>query len=116
MPKYNPERDKAWRTAHPANRLRRTAQSRARKLGIKFNLRVEDIVIPKRCPILGMVLDTTGGRKPNAVSLDRIDPRKGYVRGNVWIISWRANWLKADGSLAELKAIVAALEGRTQCR
>jgi hypothetical protein len=37
--------------------------------------------------------------------LDRIDPTKGYVKGNVWIVSHRANTLKGNTTHDELKAI-----------
>jgi hypothetical protein len=49
-------------------------------------------------------------REPNSPSLDRIDNTKGYVPGNVWVISWRANDLKRNATLEELKLLVAALE------
>ena len=34
----------------------------------------------------------------NSPTLDKFIPSKGYVKGNVQIISWRANSLKSDGS------------------
>ena len=42
--------------------------------------------------------------------LDRIDSTKGYIKGNVWVISNRANTLKNDASLQELKTLVENLE------
>ena len=41
----------------------------------------------------------------NSPSLDRIDNKKGYVKGNVAVISMRANHVKADGTTAEIAAI-----------
>jgi hypothetical protein len=35
-------------------------------------------------------------------SLDRIDPSRGYIPGNVQVISNRANLLKRDGTLREI--------------
>lgn len=43
------------------------------------------------------------------MSLDRIDPRKGYVKGNVWIISYRANLIKNDGTAEEHEMIAKAM-------
>ena len=35
-------------------------------------------------------------------SIDRIDSTKGYIKGNVLIVSWRANKLKGDATLEEM--------------
>ena len=42
-----------------------------------------------------------------AASIDRKDSSKGYVKGNVAIISRRANLLKNNATIAELKAVLA---------
>jgi hypothetical protein len=47
------------------------------------------------------------GKSP---SLDRIVPEKGYVEGNIAIISQRANTLKQDASLDDLRNLVTWLE------
>ena len=41
-------------------------------------------------------------RLENSASLDRIDNVKGYIPGNVQVISWRANRVKSDATLDEL--------------
>lgn len=50
-------------------------------------------------------------------SLDRIDNRMGYVPGNVWVISWKANRMKSDASMEELRVfctnMLALLETQT---
>lgn len=43
-------------------------------------------------------------------SLDRIDNRLGYVKGNVIVVSHRANAIKRDATLDELRRIVAFYE------
>lgn len=62
------------------------------------------------CPLLGVELTYSkyeGTHAPsNYASLDKIDPSKGYVEGNVQILSFRANTLKGHASLEELKIIV----------
>jgi len=62
------------------------------------------------CPLLGVELTYENcGQKAapnNYATLDRIDPTKGYVMGNVQIVSFRANTLKNSATLEELKTIV----------
>lgn len=43
-----------------------------------------------------------GGHHPCSPSLDRRDPALGYVPGNVWVISNRANTMKNDARPDEL--------------
>ena len=59
---------------------------------------------PKVCPVFEMELDWgMNGRQPNSPSLDRIDPTKGYVKGNVMIISDLANGMKQNATPEQLK-------------
>ena len=78
------------------------AKYRAKQKGLDFNITKEDIVIPDTCPLLGTPMESP--------SLDRIDSTKGYVKGNVWVISNRANTLKNDATLTELKTLVENLQ------
>lgn len=91
------------------------ARPRARRDGLPFTLTREDLLpLPTRCPVLGIKIDYE--RKPirgaheDSPSLDRTDSEKGYVPGNVRVISSRANRIKNDGTLAEHEAIVAYME------
>jgi hypothetical protein len=83
----------------------RRAQSRAKERGHEFNLELSDIHIPTHCPVLGISLVVHKGRSggnPNSPALDRIDNNKGYVKGNVMVVSHRANMMKVDASPEEL--------------
>jgi len=72
-------------------------KSRARLSGIAFDLDKSDCLIPDTCPVLGIpLIAELGGRKENTPSLDKIIPSKGYVKGNVKVISWLANCIKRD--------------------
>jgi hypothetical protein len=94
-----------WFRKNPASRLLSSAKTRAKKRGLEFNLELEDIVIPEYCPILGLKLKQGGFNSPNSPSLDRVDNSKGYIKGNVKVISHRANSIKRDATLEELQAI-----------
>lgn len=90
------------------------ARKRAREKGVPFDLAPEDLIIPEKCPVLGITLvPAKGHHKPNSPSLDRIRPELGYVRGNIAIISYRANTIKNNASFEELSRVteyVGALE------
>jgi hypothetical protein len=84
---------------------------RAKQKGVPFNLTLEDIEFTDICPILGIpMVMRAGSFHDNSPSIDRIIPAKGYVKGNVRMISYRANRLKAHGSLEDLRKIVAWME------
>lgn len=83
-----------------------SARERAKKSGVPFDITVDDIFIPDICPVLGIPLRVASGKAAAySPSLDKIIPALGYVRGNICVISHRANKLKRDGTLAEIEAI-----------
>jgi len=99
------------------SKLLYAARNRARMKGFECNLTIDDIVVPEYCPVLGIKLEATVGKGrrnlnelDHSPSLDRIDNGKGYVKGNVMVISFRANNIKKDANLQELKALVRYLE------
>ena len=80
------------------------AKSRAQEKGLEFNLDIEDIIIPEKCPILEIPIQRNhGAAKFDSASLDRIDPSKGYVRGNIAVISTMANTMKNNATRSELE-------------
>lgn len=77
------------------------AQNRALKAGRLFDIEVTDIVIPEYCPLLGVKIcltNTVAGGLNDSPSLDRVDTTKGYIKGNIWVISNKANTMKNDAS------------------
>jgi hypothetical protein len=87
------------------------AKQRAKNKNLPFDLVVDDIVIPEFCPILGIKLaPSKNAPSDGSPSLDRINNSLGYVKGNVHVISCRANRIKNDSSLEELKLVVKYLE------
>lgn len=86
------------------------ARLRARDKGLPFNITLDDIEVPEVCPVFGTPLSQGFRNRHTNFSLDRIIPAKGYVKGNVRVISWRANSLKSDATIDELKQVVAYME------
>jgi hypothetical protein len=50
----------------------------------------------KGYPILGTEFKSGIKNKHALPTLDKINPKKGYVRGNIAVISFRANQIKSD--------------------
>jgi hypothetical protein len=107
---YQKEYSAKWYRANLEKYLLYQVRARAKKLGLPFNLSLDDIQIPEVCPILGIPLARNEGKlgpAHNSPSVDRVIPELGYVKGNVQIISTRANVMKNDASPEELRKFAA---------
>ena len=125
-PEKEREREKKWRDTHqeeraeyranfrekhPERSMLYDAKKRAKRKGLPFALVPEDIVIPKVCPVLGIELVFGTGKLHDASpTIDRIIPEKGYVKGNIAVMSHKANRIKCHSTLSELKRLVAWME------
>jgi transposase len=112
--KYGSREERAGGEFYKAKRWRFVQkQSKIKLRGQEFTIQYGEIDWPEYCPVLGIKLDYFAkARKPqdNSPSFDRVDNTKGYVTGNVKIISNKANRIKGHGSLDELKKIIAYIE------
>lgn len=89
-----------------------SARGRAKQNGVEFTITEEDVDWNTHCPILDIELSfRVKGRRESAASLDRIDNSKGYVPGNVRLVSNRANRIKSDATIEELEKIVRYMKG-----
>jgi hypothetical protein len=91
--------------------------------GLDFTLLLEDVIIPERCPILGILMvqnpaDIQNGNGrgnlnnfPNYPTIDRLDSSKGYHKNNILVISWRANSLKKDATKEEVEKLYHWFKG-----
>ena len=90
----------------PKVQLTNSARARAKEQCVEFSITPEDFTIPSICPILGIPLvygAQIGKPQAGSLSLDRIVPSKGYVKGNVQFVSHLANTMKSNASLEQLK-------------
>lgn len=109
--KNNPERVKELRKQfadnNPELMLLYEAKKRAKKRGTPFSISVEDVVIPEFCPVFGMKLERGIGQLTDASpTIDALIPSLGYVKGNINVISHKANRIKSDATLNELLLIL----------
>jgi len=87
----------------------------AKTRALKYQLPFDDEAVlqclknpPTHCPVFGIKFQVGSGKQMRwdaSATLDRIRPNLGYVRGNIAVISWRANRLKSDASSVDLRAI-----------
>ncbi len=92
-------------------KLFHSAKNRAKSYNIEFTISKDDIIIPDICPILGIeLISSTGHISMNSPTLDKIDPLKGYIPGNIQVISNRANLLKSNFTIDEVKLLLKWME------
>lgn len=98
-----------WAINNPKKDLIASLKHRSQKKSLEFNLTAEDISDnPSVCPVLGIpILRFQGLNSHSSPSVDRMDNNKGYIKGNIRIISKRANSLKSNATLEELELILA---------
>ena len=95
-----------WRRSKPEKTLLTLARQRAKRDGLPFSITAKDIKLVSKCPVLGIELVYGSSRQGDtSPSLDRIVPNKGYVPGNVALMSLKANRLKSNGTLDEITKI-----------
>lgn len=85
------------------------AKQRAHKTGVAFDLSNEYVrsIIPDVCPIFNTPFVFIGGKKMrlDSPTLDKIKPELGYVKGNVAVISAKANAIKSSATADEIQAV-----------
>jgi len=104
---------KKTRRGNPVKAMLAGLRWRARQLGLEFNLSPSDIVIPEKCPVLGIPLKSAYGQSSRRIgydrdcapSVDRIDNSRGYTRDNIIVVSFKANRIKSNASVDELEAV-----------
>jgi len=92
----------------------------AEKEKIPFTITFKELEKPVFCPVLGLKLNygcSTGvdgkqTRDPSKASIDKMIPELGYVPGNVFVISWKANKLKSNMNIKELEKILDYMKGK----
>ena len=84
------------------------ARSNAKDKNLECTISKEDFILPlpTHCPILGIPIQfNKDERKENSISIDRVDNSKGYVPGNIAIISSKANSNKGNLSIEDIKRL-----------
>jgi hypothetical protein len=99
---------------NPIPQMLSNAKIRAKQKGVDFNLTSKYLkkIFPKdnKCPITGLnfqfgYTNKEKINKNNSPSLDRIIPSKGYVIGNVMIISDLMNRMKQDSTYEDIEKL-----------
>lgn len=84
-------------------RLLTSSKNNAKNKGLVHSIQKEDIVLVPTCIYLGVPIDYSGeGRTQYSASIDRIDSTKGYIKGNVQVISDLANRMKQNATPEQL--------------
>lgn len=106
--KKHDERRRVRSRANPKAYILRAARKRAGERGIECTINESHFDIPEFCPILKVKLNEVMSHtkeKHLSPSLDRIDNSKGYIPGNVAVISMGANHNKGNLSLQDIERL-----------
>ena len=116
MQTRNHENYKVYQEAHREHSHLTSLRGRAKAKGLPFNLTLEDLVIPEKCPVLDIPLIRNyekGHSSHNSPSVDQIIPELGYVKGNVIVISVLANRIKQDATPEQIIKVGKFFEQKT---
>ena len=106
--KKNYEKNKTnWTLKTKEYVMLKAAKTRAKTKGLEYNITIEDVVIPEFCPVFPLIklrIDNTKAEF-DSPTLDRIDATKGYIKGNVAVISHLANTIKSVGNAEQHEQI-----------
>ena len=98
---------RARKLKNPKDAMFSAAKLRAKAKDIEFNITKNDFSISKLCPVLDIPMFPGKGKlSDNSPTLDRKDNSKGYIKGNILVISHRANSIKRDATIDELEKII----------
>jgi hypothetical protein len=107
----SPEKRRTLHRKDPRKVMLIHAKQRAIKKGLDFNIDKSDIIIPDICPLLNISLFVNDDKLgPNSPTVDRIVCEKGYIKGNVMVISAKANTAKGNLSFEELNLLIDNLK------
>lgn len=101
------KKQKEWKIKNLEKYLVQGAKQRAKKYGLPFDITYKDIVVPEFCPYLGIKLVPFS--EWSSPSLDKIKPELGYVKGNIQVISTKANTMKNNATQDELIRFAKAI-------
>lgn len=93
----------AWANKPIVKKIFDRVKGRAVRKGIPFDLELEDIIIPEVCPVFKVPF--IYGDHSWTYSVDRIKPELGYVKGNIVIISNKANMMKNTATTEDIKML-----------
>jgi len=81
-------------------------KARSKRKNIEFDISIDDIIMPNRCPILGVkLIKSEIGAKANSATIDRINPNKGYTKENIIVISHLANRMKSNANHEQIEKL-----------
>lgn len=98
-------RDTRWRTNNPLKRLIFSTRQTSKRRGLEHTITELDLLLPELCPYTGIKIDYSAGKGKTMSnpSIDRVNPLRGYVAGNVEVVSSLGNTMKNNASIKILQ-------------
>ena len=94
------------------SRMVQSARKRSVRFNVPFDMCRDDFEIPSTCPALGILMPNNNKIiQYNSPTIDRIIPELGYIKGNIVVISMKANLIKTNATYKEIRSVSDWLEG-----
>ena len=90
----------------------KNAMARAAKIGVPFDVQLSDFIDATHCQLTAIEFRqpaNSGIVGPFSPSIDRVEPEKGYVRGNTRVVLMAVNAAKGTGTDEDLIFIATKL-------
>lgn len=104
---------------HALSRVTSSVLARSKERGFECNInlsKVKELYRKQKgiCAKTGVYFELSkgrgiSGRSPNSLSIDRIDPKKGYIEGNVQLVTIMYNLCKGTWSDVEVRKFAEAV-------
>jgi hypothetical protein len=103
-----------YRSRYIWNNIRKRAEATGRPFAMTREMIADMLADAEVCPVLGIPMTYAEGRAHDASpSFDCFDPVLGYVPGNVHVISRRANMIKHNATIEEVRMVLTWMEATT---
>ena len=100
-----------WKLKSNRNSVYVEAARQAKLLDVPFTIKLDDIVLPEKCPALKIPIELSKPKRhPHTPTAIMLDFARGFVPGNVVVVSYAAAELRGTAEAKDLRALADFIE------